>query len=378
MVKNLGRTLSPETCAMKKPAIRITVALCVLLSVGCDSGRSSAPLANPTPPNQVIATSIAPSPTQLLHEQQITAETLKRSVMDTNSIGMKLVLIPAGEFLMGSPTSEVGRSDDERPQHLVRITQPFDLSVYEVTVGQFRQFVEAVGYRTEAERDRLGGSGFTNKKWEWKHGFSWQDIGIPQSEAYPVVNVSWNDAVAFCQWLSEKEHRTYRLPTEAEWEYACRAGTTTPFHWGSTLSGMEGNCRGLAPYGTTSYGPYLMRPTKVGSYTGNAFGLYDMHGNVWEWCEDECASEYDTTSRTGDVNFFVGPSRVRRGGGWSDPAVGCRSASRRGNSPDICAFCLGFRVAATLSTSTSLIQVDREKKMAAEETPSPAVVREAG
>lgn len=332
---------------MKKPAVRITVAVCVLLGCGCDNSRSSATSANPTPPIQGVATSIAPSQTQLLHEQQITAETLQRSVIESNSIGMKLALIPAGEFLMGSPMSEVGRSDNESPQHSLRITHSFDLSVHEVTVGQFRQFVEAVGYRTEAEQDGRGAVGFTNQKWELKPGFSWQDIGIPQSEEHPVANVTWNDAVAFCQWLSEKEHRTYRLPTEVEWEYACRAGAVTPFHWGSTLSGMEANCRGLAPYGTTSYGPYLMRPTKVGSYTGNAFGLYDMHGNVWEWCQDECASEYDTKSPTGDINFFVGPSRVQRGGGWGDPAVSCRSASRRGIAPDHRAS-VGFRVAATL------------------------------
>ena len=140
----------------------------------------------------------------------------------------------------------------------MRITRPFYLGVYEVTVGQFRQFVEATDYRTEAERDGEGGWGWTGKKWDGrKPEFTWRNIGIPQPDAYPVVNVSWNDAVAFCQWLSGKEGRTYRLPTEAEWEYACRAGTTTPFHWGAVLNGKEANCDGSSPYGTTEKGPYL-------------------------------------------------------------------------------------------------------------------------
>src|SRR5262249_1018949 len=145
----------------------------------------------------------------------------------TNSIGMKLILIRAGEFLMGSPDGD--GDDDEHPQHRVRITQPFYLGVHEVTRGQFRRFVDEAGYQTETAQDGKDGWGGKEeaKKFEQNRGYSWQNPGFEQTDDHPVVNVSWNDVVAFAAWLSRKEGDTYRLPTEAEWEYACRAGTTT-------------------------------------------------------------------------------------------------------------------------------------------------------
>jgi sulfatase modifying factor 1 len=269
----------------------------------------------------------------------------------TNSIGMQLKLIPAGEFLMGSPAGEAERSNNEGPQHSVRITRPFYLGAYEVTVGQFRQFVEATNYRTEAEQDGAGGGGWTGKQWEWrKPEFTWGNIGIPQPDVYPVVNVSWNDAVAFCQWLSTKEGRAYRLPTEAEWEYACRGRTTTPFHWGTALNGKEANCPGDRPYGTTDKGPNLRRPTRVGSYAANAFGLYDMHGNVWEWCQDWYDGEYYAQSPPEDPpGPAVGSIRVLRGGCWFLSASLCRSAFRVWIVPGLRSLNLGFRVAAVPS-----------------------------
>lgn len=271
----------------------------------------------------------------------------------TNSIGMQLKLIPAGEFLMGSPAGEAEGSNDEGPQRSVRITRPFYLGVYEVTVGQFRQFVEATDYRTEAERDGEGGWGWTGKKWEGrKPEFTWRTIGIPQPDSYPVVNVSWNDAMAFCQWLSAKEGRAYRLPSEAEWEYACRAGSTTPFHWGTALNGKEANCDGNYPYGTTEKGPYLVRPARVGSYAPNGFGLYDMHGNVWEWCQDWYDGEYYGKSPPEDpTGPATGSIRVIRGGGWFNSASLCRSADRYRFVPGIRFNDLGFRVAAVPSAS---------------------------
>ena len=172
----------------------------------------------------------------------------------TNSIGMKLVLIPAGKFLMGSPENEVGRFPNEGPQHEVEISQPFYMGQYPVTVGQFRTFA----------RDK---------------NYSWQDPGSTQRENQPVSSVNWNDAVAFCDWLSKKEGKKYRLPTEAEWEYSCRAGTTTAYWFGD-----DPNKLGEYAWFSGNSGG---KTQEVGTKQPNPWGLYDMYGNyMWQWCED--------------------------------------------------------------------------------------------
>jgi formylglycine-generating enzyme len=167
----------------------------------------------------------------------------------TNSLDMKLVLVQPGEFNMGSDDSlaDVARTfgklpdnfkpemfDAEHPRHKVKLTQPFYLGAYEVTKAQFRRFVEAERYKSQAESDGQGCSGWNaaGDQMEWKREYTWADWGTKQGDDHPVVNVSWNDAVAFCAWLSANEGAIYRLPTEAEWEYACRAGTTTQFYNG--------------------------------------------------------------------------------------------------------------------------------------------------
>ena len=171
----------------------------------------------------------------------------------TNSIGMKLTLVPSGEFMMGSKESAeetaaffnktYGEQSSarqisfkhEHPQHRVRITRPFYLGTYHVTRGQFRQFVADTGYKTDAEKgEKPGAFGWDpdKKEFGFNEKYSWRNAGFEQTDEHPVVNVSWNDAVAFCKWLSRKEGKTYRLPTEAEWEYACRAGTTTRYYSG--------------------------------------------------------------------------------------------------------------------------------------------------
>jgi formylglycine-generating enzyme required for sulfatase activity/serine/threonine protein kinase len=271
-----------------------------------------------------------------------------------NSIGMTLKRIPAGMFLMGSPEWE--GDTDEHPQHEVRITRPFYLGVTEVTRGQFRLFLDETGYKTEAEKDGNGGYGWNEegKKFEWNPRFTWQNPGFEQTDEHPVVNVSWNDAQEFTTWLSQKEGKTYRLPTEAEWEYACRAGTKT-----AHFSGDDAET--LAAFGNiadgTAKAKYPELPTiaardgyiytaPVGRFRTNAFGLYDTHGNVWEWCQDVYDEEYYKRSPVDDPPGPLGSSlRVHRGGSWCDRPRYCRSADRGGNGPAHRASGVGFRLA---------------------------------
>ncbi len=200
--------------------------------------------------------------------QRECSQSLGMPVEITNFTGMKLVLIPPGEFLMGSPESEQDTEVDEY-QHRVRITKPFYLSVYEVTQSEYERVMgENPSWFSS------GGSGSGKEK-----------VSDLDTSRFPVERVNWQNAVEFCRKLSELPEeraggRIYRLPMEAEWEYACRAGTTTPFHFGSELNGSQTNCDGTRPYGTSTEGPQLGRTTTVGSYAANAFGLYDMHGNV--------------------------------------------------------------------------------------------------
>jgi formylglycine-generating enzyme required for sulfatase activity len=259
--------------------------------------------------------------------QEAWAKHLGVEVETVNSIGIKLVLVPPGEFQMGSPESEPSRDDDET-QHRVRITKPYYLGMYEVT---------------QAEYERVMGANPSNDK----------TVAGQNTSRFPVERVSWEEAVEFCRKLSamsaeQSAGRVYRLPTEAEWEFACRAGTVTPFHFGSQLNGREANCDGNYPYGTTTKGTYLQRPTTVGSYASNGFGLFDMHGNVREWCSDWYDSGYYANSPTDDpTGLTSGSLRVDRGGGWDGDARDCRSAYRYSSSPDSRYDNLGFRLASS-------------------------------
>jgi formylglycine-generating enzyme required for sulfatase activity len=263
----------------------------------------------------------------------------------TNSIGMKLTLIPAGEFAMGSPETEQGQYDYSRPRsgykpldeklHRVRITKPFFMGTYTVT---------------QEEYEKIMGK---NPSWFSSGGKGSDKVVDMDTARFPVEQVSWDDAQEFCRKLSQKEGKNYRLPTEAEWEYACRAGTTTPFNFGSELNGTQANCIGNNyPYGTSSKGPYLERTTKVGSYRPNAFGLYDMHGNVWQWCEDWYGKDYYSTSPVDDPQGpvsgaypgFAGVYRVGRGGHWGSLSVDCRTAARSAGEPTERVSTGGFRV----------------------------------
>jgi formylglycine-generating enzyme required for sulfatase activity len=255
----------------------------------------------------------------------------------TNSLGMKLARIPAGKFLMGSPAGEAER-DPEELQHEVVISKPFYMGVYEVTQAQYQKV-----------------TGQNRSHFNAKNG------GGPD---HPVEQVRWGEAVNFCKRLSglpeeRKAGRTYRLPTEAEWEYACRAGTTTPFHFGKGLSSTQANCNGDYPYGDAARGPYLKKTAKVGSYAPNAWGLYDMHGNVAEWCSDWYDPDYYKKSPKEDP---TGPAkgvlstgypgqffRVVRGGCWLDEARGCRAAYRSRLQPSEPYRLVGIRVVCVVA-----------------------------
>jgi formylglycine-generating enzyme required for sulfatase activity len=290
----------------------------------------------------------------------------------TNALGMKLVRIPAGEFQMGGQESakelvtafpadkqEPEYFRDEYPRHRVRITKPFYLGKYEVTVGQFRQFVQDAGYRTEAERDGVGGWGYNpaSGKCEGpKPQYHWRNPGFAQTDNHPVLNVTWHDAAAFCQWLSRKEGKTYRLPTEAEWEYACRAGTVTRYHSGDDPATLRQVAQVFDVEGQRAFGHVHQLviagddqrrfPAPVGRFPPNPFGLHDMHGNAWEWCADWYGEEYYAQSPTNDPpGPESGELRVRRGGGWNSFALWARASFRNWNTPDSRCVNLGFRVA---------------------------------
>ncbi|XZE18023.1 SUMF1/EgtB/PvdO family nonheme iron enzyme [Pirellulaceae bacterium SH449] len=288
----------------------------------------------------------------------------------TNSLGMKLKLIPAGTFMMGSklsakevhekyPGGEESNYTDEHPRHRVTISRPIYMGIHEVTVGQFRRFVEATNYCTDAERDGQGGMGLdmTTGDVNLASKYSWCNPGLSQEDSEPVVNVSWNDAVAFCEWLSRKESRIYRLPTEAEWEYAARAGSESEFHFGDVAEDLtqyenvaDGTAKAKFPGWTNTLRTRdgFVTTSPVGSFRPNGFGLYDMHGNVSEWCRD-WYGPYRNTAVTDPVGPSMGEFTVSRGGGCFSLAWSCRSAKRYDSRTDNRGLNLGFRLVSVIN-----------------------------
>ena len=276
----------------------------------------------------------------------------------------RMVVIPAGEFTMGSPASEAGRGLDEGPQRQVSIAQPFALGRSEVTVAEFRRFADESGYRTEAERDTRaqGCSGFiyadpAAQNPDPRLVTSWRSPGLAQADSHPVLCVSWNDARAYAQWLSKKSGKRYRLPTEAEWEYAARAGSATSRYWGDdpAQACRFANVADQSRFQTWGFGQkhectdghYFTAP--AGGYSPNRFGLYDMLGNVWEWTEDCWNASYAGAPPDG-VAWLSGDcsQRVCRGGSWSTVPRFARSATRHKNAADYRDNLTGFRLARTL------------------------------
>ena len=251
-----------------------------------------------------------------------------------NSIGMRLALIPPGRFRMGSPTSEAGRFYNEGPLHEVEITRPFYLGVFPVTQAQWQTVMG------------------NNPSWFSSTGPNKARVKGMDTGDFPVENVSWTNAMTFLKKLSarpeeKKKGRKYRLPTEAEWEYACRGGASSgPFHFGTSLSSRQANFAGTHPHGGAAKGPFLGRTCQVGSYRPNAFGLYDVHGNVSEWCSDWYAEDYYGESLPSDPpGPSVGSDRVIRGGSLSLVGRCCRSAVRCEYAPGDRHHDLGFRAA---------------------------------
>lgn len=227
---------------------------------------------------------------------------------------MEFVRIRKGKFMMGSPKDEQGRASCEN-QHEVELTQDFYLGKFAVTQAQYKAIAG------EKPSDYKG-------------------------EKIPVYYGSWDEAVKYCEALSKKLNRKVTLPTEAQWEYACRAGTKTPFHFGSKLNGDLANCNGNFPYGTEVKGPFKDKPTEVGSYPANPWGLYDMHGNVLQWCQDYFDTYEKVEGKRDPVQVVKQDfnARVIRGGSCFNDAQYCRSAYRYGSANDGRGYYIGFRI----------------------------------
>ena len=275
----------------------------------------------------------------------------------------EMVVLPAGSYRMGSPSWEQGRNDNEGPVHDVTFGAPFAMGVYEVTVAEFGRFVDEAGYRTTAERDPENGcwtlENPTRNKWEYTAGRSWRELEYEVEGRQPVVCVSWDDAQAYVGWLRGVTGLAYRLPSEAEWEYAARAGSGTRYHFGDDEAQLcaYGNVADETPMpnGSTwtnkaACSDGAAYPTRVGAYRPNAFGLYDMHGNVWEWTEDCWNGSYEGAPADGSV-WKTGncSERVLRGGSWNFKPSFLRAAYRNGTSTGDRSGNYGFRVARTLA-----------------------------
>ncbi|WP_345940593.1 SUMF1/EgtB/PvdO family nonheme iron enzyme [Nostoc sp. UIC 10630] len=262
---------------------------------------------------------------KLQREYELKDEDVVEAKLFTENLGdgvvLEIVPIRGGKFLMGSPENEPERYSDESPQHLVTI-QPFFMGRYPVTQSQ----------------------------WAVVAGLKKINIELNPEPSYfkganrPVEQVSWDDAIEFCARLSNKTGKTYRLPSEAEWEYACRAGTTTPFYFGETITTDLANYNGNYTYGAGSKGEYRQQTTDVGKFSPNPFALFDMHGNIWEWCQDNWHENYNKAPADGSPWMSDNDNRLLRGGSWGTDPRNCRSAYRGCDARDARGSRVGFRV----------------------------------
>jgi formylglycine-generating enzyme required for sulfatase activity len=266
---------------------------------------------------------------------------LRDRFVDGEGQGPELVLLPTGRFQMGSPEherkiamaagSQKGWLARELPQHWVGIGKPVAMGRYPVTVGEWRAFVRATGWHEGGE-------------------VNWEAPGFPQTDTHPVVGINWYDAQQYVRWLSEATGRRYRLPSEAEWEYACRAGTKTAFSFGDTISTSEANYDGNFTYNGGARGEYRRGTTPAGMFPANPWGLFDMHGNVWEWVQDVVHDNYEGAPLDGSAWEEGGDQarRILRGGSWLYNPRYLRSALRNGFSAALSNDIVGFRVVREL------------------------------
>ncbi len=275
--------------------------------------------------------------------------TLRRAEKKVSRLGLNFIYIPKGTFLMGSQLHEAGRDIDE-PIHEVTLTRGFYLSQTEVTVRHFRKFIVDTGYKTEAETDG-GAFVWTGSDWKKMQGFEWRNPGFKQTEDHPVTCVSWNDVQEYIQWLGNKEEKHYRLPTEAEWEYAARGGGTIDRLWMKPINAckhaniadqtaMEKFPGWITYYCRDEY----VYTAPVKTYQANQYGLYDMVGNVWEWCQDRYG-DYPKRHLYDPQGLSSGANHVIRGGSWLSGPKDGRLANRLWGSSHLRNYFLGFRLA---------------------------------
>jgi formylglycine-generating enzyme required for sulfatase activity len=277
-----------------------------------------------------------------------------------------MVVIRPGHFQMGASVTDTESDPDENPQHSVTIPQPFAISRCEITVSQFKQFIKDTGYQTTAEKadsdGKIKGCNILNaetKTGEWKSDRNWNNPGIDQNDQHPVVCVSWQDAQHYVNWLSQRTGALYRLPTEAEWEYAARANTQSPRYYPADTqciyaNGADQKAINIIPQDDTiaSCEDGYVYTAPVASFTENAFGLFDMLGNVYEWTLD-CYHDnyrnapYDSSAWLEADHDNCG-QRVIRGGSWRSNPMNLRSAYRDRDYSDVASINLGFRIVRTL------------------------------
>ena len=260
-----------------------------------------------------------------------------------------MVVVPPGSFMMGSPENEPERQNlqvgTETPQHKVSIAEAFAVGRFHITRGEFARFAKTTGYNTTG-----GCYSLTGSEWRNNRTASWQSPGFPQDDTHPVVCVNWEDIKAYVAWLAEQTGKNYRLLSEAEYEYAARAGSTTPFWWGATISPDLANYNGNNAYAGGSKGSYRAETVSVQSFSPNPWGLYHVSGNAWTWTKDCWHDNYLGAPSDGSA-WMTGEcrSRVIRGGSWNSPPASLRGASRTWIDPGTRGNSNGFRVARPLN-----------------------------
>lgn len=274
-------------------------------------------------------------------------------------VAPRLIVLPAGDFVMGAPRSEPGSLDAERPQHRVRIGYSLAVGKFDVTRGEFAEFVAEAKYHT----GRDGCVGFTGKSFETNNAYNWKNPGFPQTDDHPVVCVSWQDANAYATWLSRKTGKPYRLLSEAEWEYAARGGRRTPYWWGKRI---ETGCafanmadlrakRVFPWWGVSNCDDRYVFTSPVGAYAPNPAGLYDISGNAWQWVLDCWNRDYAHAPANGAA-WQAGncTQHIIRGGAWNDRPRGVRLAYRAKAHADVRGAGIGFRIARALVGSDAI------------------------